>query len=275
LQAALSPEPARPNSAAPRAPPADPPTSLAVVAPPAILRPLDPTQAVEAALGNLECARIAAKVDPLVGTVSLKGHARSEADRLRLAREIGALAGVQRVDDAELRVLGEPYCRLLAFLDRPEFKRSTEQRQDLSTVGATNQPGMQRIAGGEPLQLTLSSPEFDSFLYVDHFSADGKVTHLLPTDRPDNFLKADTVFRLGPGERGRRAIAVPPYGLDVIVVLASSERLFVPPRPITEEAAGYLALLDERIRALKASRLPLRYEYAYYLVQTEPPRASR
>ncbi|MDB5511134.1 MAG: hypothetical protein JWR08_617, partial [Enterovirga sp.] len=270
--------PAAPPSAATPADPVRgnrPEAVLAAALPLSDLRPRDPRDEIEATLKSFECARVSAAFDPGSGSVVLKGHLRSASDRGRMADRIASLAGVDKVDGSGLSVVGEPYCRVLAFLDRPAFQRSTEQKHDLAVVGTTNQPGLKRLAGGEALSLGLGAPEFDSYLYVDHFSVDGRVTHLLPTDRPDNFFKADTGFRLGPGGYGRRAIASPPYGLDLVVVVAASEPLLVRPRPIQEDAAPYLALLNERVRALEASSLKLRVEYAYYLVATEPPRASQ
>ena len=111
LQVAALTRPEPPSALRPDAAPAPsgkaPPTTLAVVAPPAILRPIDPREAVEAALKGLECARVSADIDAGSGTVTLKGHARSEADRLRLSTEIASVAGVQKIDDSGLRVLGD------------------------------------------------------------------------------------------------------------------------------------------------------------------------
>lgn len=243
-----------------------------MVAPPASIVPSDPRRGVEDALQSLDCAHVSAKVDLLGGTVTLSGHARSGDDRARLATTIAALPGIRRVDTAAVSVVGEPYCRVLTFLARPEFQRSTEQRGDLLTLGATSGPGTRRAIGGETLAFTMSAPEFDAFLYVDHFSADGRVTHLLPTDRPDNIFKKDAVFRLGAASPlGRKAVVGPPYGLDVVVVVASSEPIFVRPRPASEDANPYLAALDGRLRGMAEQGIRPRLEYAYYLVSTSAP----
>lgn len=265
----LPAEPARVEPAA-RSDPA--PTTLALAAPPASLAPSDPGRAVEGAIGALDCARVSARVDLLAGRVVLAGHVRSGDDRARLAAQLGTLPGIRSVESGGLSLVGEPYCRVLSLLGRPEFKRSAEQRGDLLTVGAANGPGNRHAVGGEPLELTLSAPEFDAFLYVDHFSANGRVAHLLPTDRLDNMFKANTGFRLGPASPlGRKAVIGPPYGLDVVLVVGSSEAIFVRARPPTEDAAAYLAAMDARLQALRGDGVKPRIEYAYYLVTTSPP----
>ena len=68
---------------------------------------------------------------------------------------------------------------------------------------------------------------------------------------------------------------MPPYGLDVVTVLAASEPLVPPGRPIQEDATAYLAALDAAVRRLAAAGRSPRYEYAYYLVATEPPSENR
>lgn len=239
------------------------------------LQPSDPHAELRRALSGLECARVSAAFDVLAGSVVLTGHARSDDDRRVVAKRAASLTGVQHVDASGLVVMGDPYCRVLGFLDRPELQKSKDQRHDLLSAAGTNRPEVLTLEGGKPLTLTIGAPEFDSYLYVDYFSNDGTVTHLLPTDRLDNILEANAAFNLGAGGRGRRPVAYPPYGLDMVVVLAASKQIIGQPRPVQEEAASYLGALSERIQALHAAGVRVKYEYAYYLVATEAPRISR
>lgn len=261
---------------APSLPTASPPPSATATPLPVSIRPgeADAAAAVAALLRGFDCTRVQASLDPRDGSVALTGHAPTPLVRDRLTAAVSAVPGVRRVDGGGLGLLGEPYCRVLAFLDRSAVQRSAEQRGDLSSVGAPGAPATRRLTGGDALDLSLSAPDFDSHLYVDYFSADGRVVHLLPSERADNVFQAHAAFRLGQGGRGRTGTVGPPYGVDVVMVVAVSERLFPEPRPVAEDAAGYLAALRERIEAVRASGRPWRSEYAYQVLLTSPPGAS-
>ena len=84
------------------------------------------------------------------------------------------------------------------------------------------------LTRGEPVKLHLKAPDFPAFLYVDYFSSDGKVFHLVPNrDYGDEPFTPGEPFGLGnPGDPGPQLRVAPPFGLDMAVVLASSERLF-------------------------------------------------
>jgi hypothetical protein len=252
------------------------PNAKVAALPPVVPSPLtsDPQPQIEAALDGLDCARVNAKWNAADGSVALSGHVRSEGDRRRLVERVSSVADVEQVDATGLSVLGEPYCRLLAFLGRPELKRSEDQRHDIAALGVLAQAGISHYAAGTVLQLTLTAPEFESYIYVDYFSSDGRVYHLLPTDRLDNRFRPDERISIG-GEhgRGRRAVISPPFGLDVVVAIASSEALFVRPRPASEAAVDYLAAFGARLRQWRESGLHPHLEYAYYLTYTTPTRA--
>ena len=247
------------------------PKLMAALPPVQGVQSFDPQKEIETTLGAFECARISARWDAGNGELAVSGHVRSEADRHKLVEVVLRVPGVERVDAAGVRVVGEPYCRLVAFLSRAELNRSEDQRHDMAVLGTAAQAGISHYSAGTALQLTLAAPEFDSYIYVDYFSSDGRVYHLLPTEKPDNRFTADERVSVGGDHgRGRRAVVGAPFGLDVVVAIASSEALFVRPRPPAEAAADYLAALDARIRQLRESGLKPRLEYAYYLTYTTP-----
>lgn len=272
-QAAVSaPEPLLRENPAPAAP--APPTRLAAVAagPGTAGHDWQPEEAVEAVVNGLDCARVRVRFDRASGGVVLSGHLRSETERRLFLDRLQEIPGLRRPDASALHVVGDPYCRVLTFLGREEFRRSDDQRHDVAAIGNPAQAGVMRLSAGAPLKLDLAAPKFDSFIYVDYFSADGRVYHLLPGDSPvDNRFAADASFAIGgPNGRGRRATIGPPYGLDLVVAIASSRPLFGKPRPVEEGAGDYLAALDAAIAALRAGGSAPRLEYAYHLIYTAP-----
>ena len=176
---------------------------------------------------GFDCSKISVAVDEDLRSVSLSGHIRSEGDRDRLAQTIAALGDVPNLSLGDLHVVGEPYCRVLAFLERPELSRSDDQVHDAATIGKSAQAGVLRLTEGMALQLRLRSPNFSSFLYVDYFTADGKVFHLFPErQQPEaSFTPDEAILIGGPGGRGLKATIGPPFGLDMVVALASEKPL--------------------------------------------------
>jgi hypothetical protein len=241
--------------------------ALLAPSPPAPAPAADPRAGIRQILDGLDCARVQARIDGDV--VHLGGHTRSAADRLRLERAISGVAGVRRVDAGDLRVLGDPYCRILGFLARPGLTRSSDQHDDLAAIGDPAEAGVKRFKGGMPLALGFSAPEYDSFVYVDYFSADGSVAHLLPAGAPgDNHLAPNQKLLIGQGGRGLQAVIGPPYGLDVVVALASSAPLPFGSRPVSEDGAAYLAALETATASLRHRHPATRIEYAYFLIYT-------
>ncbi len=236
----------------------------------------EPEREVDEILAGLGCARVGARLDAASGTVMLSGHVRSEDERARVVRRLGAVAGVARVAAEEVRIVGEPYCQILTFLGRAEFRPGTGEASAVAPLGLPAEAGVAHFVAGMPLELAIAAPAFDAFLYVDYFTADGRVFHLLPTERPDNRVTAGERFGIGERHgRGRPAVIAPPFGLDMVVILASSEPLFAAARPASEPAAAYLASLDAALAALQARGLTPRLEYAYHLIHTGPRNTSR
>jgi hypothetical protein len=235
----------------------------------------NPERAVAAALRELDCARVSARFDPGRQVVELAGHVASGAQQAQLRQQLASLPNVRAVQDQALSIVGDPFCRVLTFLDRPELVRSEDQTQDLaSIVGAAGEAGVVRFTGGMLLQLDLQAPKFPSYVYVDYFAADGQVHHLLPGDDPrGNRFAPDERFRLGgPRGRGLREARIgPPYGLDLVVAVASDAPLFARPRATTENAAAYLAALGATLDERRRRGTPARVEYAYFIINTAAP----
>jgi hypothetical protein len=191
-------------------------------------------------------------------------------DREKLTAAISAKAGVRDVAHSDLHVVGEPYCQVLDFLARPELARSDNQRQDVEAITQPAQAGVLVLKAGMPLALQLSGPDYASFVYVDYFTADGRVYHLLPTTiLADNQLASGERLAIGGREgRGVKATIGPPFGLDMVVALASERPLYRSARPVAENADAYLKALERMLTDARQRDPGLRLEYSYYLIRT-------
>jgi hypothetical protein len=250
-------------------------TEIAAVRPP---RPdtlaIDPESEIDDALKGYGCARVSGRYrlpEGGDGEIVLSGHVRTSEERDDLLRRLSAIPGVARLDAADLHLVGEPYCRVLAFLGRPELVRSTDQQQGLAAFGDPAQSSVMRFFGGMPFKFNFGAPEYDSYVYVDYFTKDGLVYHLIPAENPaESRFRADEKVIVGDG-RGPDMTIGPPYGLDLVTAIGSPVPLFERLRPsLVEKASDYLAALAAALERLRQEGSEPRLEYAYRLIYTAP-----
>jgi hypothetical protein len=242
----------------------------AAVAPTGIeIEGFDPAEGIDKTIKSYGCANVSAQYRLADERVLASGHLKTKADRVDLLKRLRELPGVKRVDDGGLEVVDEPHCQLLSFFDRAEFVRSAEQSQGIREFGNPVQAGVKRLVKGQPLEVPVRSPEFQSFMYIDYFSGDGSVVHLVPTEhaRDNNFLPNKN-FVVNEGPDGHKIWIAPPFGLDVVAAIGSSEQLFLEPRHAQEGTETYLRALGDAIDRLKSEGRPPRLEYAYWLIYT-------
>ncbi|MBK3734827.1 DUF4384 domain-containing protein [Azospirillum brasilense] len=107
------------------------------------------------------------------------------------------------------------------------------------------------LHGGQDLVFDVAAPDFPAHLQVDYFTSDGDVIHLLPNPLEiSGRVEAGAVRRLGERGAGGRFWSIgPPYGHELIVVIASPTPLFASPRPEAEPASSYLPALKQALDA--------------------------
>jgi hypothetical protein len=213
------------------APPVLPPVPVAFVPP--VPSPIPPRpERLEEVVAGLPCARIhvegaGGRAGGIGRAVSLSGFVGSGAERDRL------LALAPRAESASLVVRPWPQCEaLLSFSDA----LARPQGLAVRIAGAPSPV----LAGGEKLVVEVTTPDFPSHLYVTYLQAGGDAVHLMqPSGLVNTALPPATKRRLGvpPGPSLRIS---PPYGEEMIVVIASASPLFPAPRPSTEIERDYL-----------------------------------
>jgi hypothetical protein len=243
--------------------------ALPVVPP---LTGIDPEGEIGSLLDDYECARVGTIYEMIGGVVTISGHLRSEADRSDLLARLSDVPGVAKVIPSDLHVIGEPYCRVLTFLDHPSLVLSEEQREKISAIGDPIQASVDRFMQGTILERHMNAPDFESYIYVDYFAVDSKVYHLLPVRSiEEGHFQPDEQFVLGGRDgRGLKVTIAPPFGVDLILAIGSSEPLFSEVRPKIERAADYLTALASAIDAARQAHPDLQLEYTYHLVYTVP-----
>jgi serine/threonine protein kinase len=195
---------------------------------------------VQAVLDDVPCAALVAMASDR--TVTVNGFA-TETIELDVAAQ--AVAGLPGVGDVRMEVatVDRAYCRLLEFY-APYWK--TNRIQKLGAAITTPKSG-NAFVDGEPLLLDVAAPLYRSYVYVDYFLRDGYMVHLLPNQRSGP-------VRLGAGEwlslgEGGEWVVSPPFGQEMIAIIASPVPLFADIRQSQESDGDYLAAINERLKA--------------------------
>jgi hypothetical protein len=188
-----------------------------------------------------------------------------EGSRESVSFTSGAARGSAAAPQVALECAGADaaYCEARDLIARfEEANRQQELGLALEAVGGA------MLLEGDPLNLDISFPSYDSFLHVAYIQRSGEVGHILPGHgqlwpaRAANYV-----------ERTGYEVA-PPYGVEMILALATEEPLFSPPRPQFEPAEAFLEALRQRLAELTASDPDTRIAVSHLLVTTAPRGAT-
>jgi hypothetical protein len=168
----------------------------------------------------------------------------------------------------QVREMDPLYCRPVEVLRSfMEANRDRNLGLAVSTAGTDG-----RLREGDELFLTIKAPEYDSYIYVDYFSLDGNVVHMLPNPASrDNRLAASGQTKLGSGGPGRSWTIREPFGTELITVISSPKPLFSNVRQEVEPSAGYLADLHKALARVGMDATTVGTAAAVSFIHTEPP----
>jgi hypothetical protein len=204
--------------------------------------PVPPDAAVERLLSNVQCSVLEAVVRGR--TLVVEGYFGDRQSLATVLEPLAQAAGGLAVSTGQVREMDPLYCRPLEVL-RPFVEASRDQNLSLavSTAGTDG-----RFREGDELLLTIKAPGHQSYIYVDYFSLDGNVVHMLPTTASrDNRLAAFGQTTLGNGGPAGSWTVGEPFGTELITVISSPKPLFSKVRQEVEPSAGYLADLRKSL----------------------------
>ncbi len=195
---------------------------------------------VQAVLDDIPCAALVATASDR--TVTVNGFATQISELGGAEQAVADLPGVGDVG-MKVATVDRNYCRLLEFY-APYWK--VNRIQKLGTAITTPKPD-NTFVDGEPLLLDVSAPLYRSYVYVDYYLRDGYMVHLLPNQRWGP-VRLDAGEWLSLGEGGEWIVS-PPFGQEMIAVLASPVPMFADVRQGQESDGDYLAAINERLQA--------------------------
>lgn len=225
-------------------------------------------------LTGVDCARLSATYIPETGMLELRGHIPDPALQGPILAAMRAQVGDGIALSANLLHLPAPQCGALTGIAAAGLPQSTDQFTNERLVGETSHARAYSYTEGERLQFDLTAPDYDAFIYVDYFNADGDVIHLVPND----FIEleksaAKSILGVGqdrPGQPGLRITIGPPFGQEIAVAFAASRPLYTGERPLVEPAGPYLDFLKERIAEARSADPDFKGEWVYFFMSTSP-----
>ncbi|WP_183291756.1 serine/threonine protein kinase [Cupriavidus alkaliphilus] len=223
------------------APAAEPPAAP-VAAPPA------PAPAAAAELSMAEVGKLLAAVpcSLLAGarqdqTLHVRGYLAESVGAARLREQLSGLPGAKALREVvvDAQPLAADKCEVARMI-APYWSgnRQGEAASSLQLRGKGTQ-----LTEGAPMVLDLRTPAQDSYVYVDYFAADGKVAHMVPSQRIPAH-QAPPAHHATIGDSGDWIVSAP-FGNELVVMLTTPAPLFASRRAEVESRQEYLRALEK------------------------------
>jgi len=201
---------------------------------PVVVPPLAVVQAqIDARLRDVGCARLEGRL-AANRTVRLRGFVGAAGDLAKLQADLAALPGIGKID-ADVALYPWPQCEV--YLN---FAGVLKDRRGLAA--GLRGASAKAFAGGDSLSIQMVTPSYPSYLYVTYLQASGEAANLYwPQGRFPKALPPNTKLTLGGGAGGEPVYRIgPPYGDEIVVVIASASPLFPDELPDTSTDRDYL-----------------------------------
>jgi serine/threonine-protein kinase len=183
-----------------------------------------------------------AKIEELVGLATCSvvhatiSDARVTLHGIAATRQAAAIyAGIHTIPmptQYNIARFDGPYCSLLTALNL--YKGTILAPSEQAHVALAN--GAALLTKGQDIILRLSLPAYTKFVEIDYVSSNGMVYHLPPPKTLTPFL-TPSAGMLPLGHVG------PPYGTDMVLVIASAQQIFPFARPAEEPVHHFATAL--------------------------------
>lgn len=235
----------------------------------------DVRDGIASALSAVPCSRLRVEFDPADNSLVVAGHVPEAELRSSVVASMQAQMGADIPVRDNLLLLPRPQCGALTGIATVGLPQSTDQITNPLLVGESTHAREFRYTAGKPLVMSLQGADYDAYVYVDYFDADGNVLHLSPNQfTPLTLTPAQAALQIGSetalaaGEPGLYIEIGPPFGQEIAVAFAASEPLYDQVRPLVEPADPYLEWLRERVTKARARNPDFKGEWVYFFVTT-------
>jgi hypothetical protein len=147
------------------------------------------------------------------------------------------------------------YCQVIDAL-RPVMRGLSDGKGVMARLIPSPTTRSLQLLDNDPIDFEIDGPEFASTLQVDYIGADGKVSHYMPRKAapafPARALRAGQHVRLFDNATTGAFTVGPPFGTDLVVLIASSEPLQITRQSDDDETvANYIAALRPALEAAR------------------------
>jgi hypothetical protein len=227
---------------------------------------------IAAILAAVPCARLQTTFNPETGQLELRGHIPEGALRGPVLMALKQQVGIAIPVSDKLLILPRPQCGALVGISEVGLPQSTEQITNPRVIGDTGFVQKHSYFAGERLTLELGAPDYDGYVYVDYFAADGSVIHLQPNQIiPLKLVKAKSLLTVGNDRGDKPSLDItiaPPFGQEIIAAFASSVPLHDDVRPLQEPATPYLEFLKAQVALARVNHPNFKGEWVYIFIST-------
>ncbi|UDM51418.1 serine/threonine protein kinase [Cupriavidus sp. MP-37] len=235
-----APAPLTAAAPAPEAPPTPAPAAPAVPGAPAPAAAAELSMAeVGKLLAAVPCSLLAAARQDQ--TLHVRGYLAESVGAARLREQLGALPGARALREVvvDAQPLGADKCEVAAMI-APYW---SGHRQGATASSLQLRGKGTQLTEGAPMVLDLRTPGQDSYVYVDYFAADGKVAHMVPSQRMPAH-QAPPAHSATIGDSGDWIVSAP-FGNELVVLLTTPAPLFASRRAEVESRQEYLRALEK------------------------------
>jgi serine/threonine protein kinase len=200
--------------------------------------------AVAPALAEAPCSALAPSVRG--GALQVRGFVAQRYGASSLKDRLEAIPGVQALD-LKVESVADDKCGVIAALG-PYWVRS---RQAGSAAGVHLRSANNALSEGDALVLEITTPAWDSYVYIDYYMLDGSVLHLVPSPRAQQ-NQAPAGYAATIGNSGNWVITKP-FGTEMIALVTAPAPLFPGMRAEHEPGAAYLQALQKQLAQAAAT----------------------
>jgi serine/threonine protein kinase len=200
--------------------------------------------AIESALAKVACSDLQVSLEDR--DVTVRGITAGEDNGVRIGSAIESVPGVAKTT-TEVLVVPRIQCNVIELYST--FWKANRVSGYGTAVRTPQQDNVFRE--GDRLIVDVAAPSYESYLYIDYFALDGSVVHMMPSpgEKANQAAAGDTFLVGEPGDIGLWEVA-PPFGMEMIVILASREPVFDKLRDEAEQADNYLNAVRKRLGTL-------------------------
>jgi hypothetical protein len=194
-------------------------------------------------LARIPCSALDSSV--LGHDLKVQGYLSSSFGEEQLKERLAKVPGMSNLS-IDVQQVGDDKCRVVQ-----EFAPYWTRNHLAGAAASIHTRASNAVLSeGDALVVDITTPAYDSYVYIDYYVLDGSVAHLVPNPRA-KANQAPASYKATIGGLGNWVISKP-FGKEMIVLLITPVPLFESVRPASEPAADYLRAVEKQLQQMAA-----------------------